>query len=635
MKQFNFNRCLSVLAAAAMLLGSTAQLPKFHADAADPALTGQNARAITSQMTIGWNLGNTLDAHGSKVNTPAKSAMQWGNPEPTKELFETVKNAGFNTVRIPTTWYPHIEYSDAEQMWVVDEEWMDYVKMTVDFAYELDMFIILNVHHENWVNVSEFTDATYADASAKLTSIWAQVADEFAEYDQHLIFEGMNEPRQTGLGGSVEWGAGDTNSRKYINDLNAAFVKTVRAQGSAANNERLLMLPGYCASSDPSAIRAIEIPANSGNVALSVHAYAPYFFTMDTSDKANHQFPGKSGWGEDYDYNLTTLFNNLKSISNEKNAPIIIGEFSSSDFNNTESRVNWAKSYLGKAKDAGIPCVLWDNNNDYDGTGEAHGYVYRLTNTWYPNSAPVVKAMMEVYGVNSVLPEYKEYEAPKFDWAKIPVGDNWIEIYKAEEGEVLKAWKNICDNKIGEYMTEDYELVLVYDSTSDPYLVMQDSDIEDGWYPTYSSASAKDFMLKFTYEDVQATLKNNGTEFADMDNFFISAASEEMTVYGLYAIPLREIKPTEAPTEEEPTEKPTEETTEGTTEEPSDGSFRLPGDVDGDNDFDITDIILLQKVLLACETMKAENVVNADADADGKITAFDLAILKRNILRQR
>ncbi len=630
MKFFNFKRCVSVAAAAAMLLGSTAQLPAFRADASDPALTGQDARAITSQMTIGWNLGNTLDAHGSKVNTPAKSAMQWGNPEPTKELFETVKNAGFNTVRIPTTWYPHIEYSEAEQMWIVDEEWMDYVKMTVDYAYDLDMFVILNVHHEDWVNVSEFTDATYADANAKLTSIWAQVADEFSEYDQHLIFEGMNEPRQTGLGSSVEWGTGDTNSRKYINDLNAAFVNTIRSQGSAANNERLLMLPGYCASSDPSAIRAIEIPANSGNVALSVHAYAPYFFTMDTSDKANHEFPGKSGWGEDYDYNLTTLFNNLKSISSEKNAPIIIGEFSSSDFNNTDDRVNWAKSYLSKAKDAGIPCVLWDNNNDYDGTGEAHGYVYRLTNTWYPNSAPVVKAMMEVYGVNSVLPEYKEYEAPEFDWANIPVGDNWVEIYKAEEGEVLKAWKNICDNEIGEYMTEDYELVLVYDSTSDPYLVMQDSDVEEGWYPTYSDESAKDFMLRFTYDDVQATLTNNNTEFAAMDNFFISAASEEMTVYGLYAVPLREITPTEAPTDE-PTDEPTTEPTE----DPTDGSFRLPGDVDGDNDFDITDIILLQKVLLACETMRAENVVNADADADGKITAFDLAILKRNILRQR
>ncbi len=618
MKKNTFTRWTSIAAAAAMLLTGTMSFP-WNAEAADPALTGQNARAITSQMTIGWNLGNTLDAHGSKVNTPAKSAMQWGNPEPTKELFETVKNAGFNTVRIPTTWYPHIEYSDAEQKWVVNEEWMDYVKMTVDYAYELDMFIILNVHHENWVNVSEFTDATYAEASAKLTGIWTQVAEEFADYDQHLIFEGMNEPRQTGLGGSVEWGAGDNNSRGYINKLNAEFVKSVRGQGSSANAERLLMLPGYCASSDPSAIRAIEIPANSGNVALSVHAYAPYFFTMDTSDKANHEFPGKSGWGEDYDYNLTTLFNNLKSISNEKNAPIIIGEFSSSDFNNTQSRVNWAKSYLGKAKDAGIPCVLWDNNNDYDGTGEAHGYVYRLTNTWYPNSAPVVKAMMDVYGVNCVLPEYKEYEPPKFDWSKIPVEDNWIEIYKAEEGEVLKAWKNICDNKIGEYMNENYELVLVYDSSTDPYLVMQDSDIEDGWYPTYSGASAKDFMLKFTFEDVQATLDNNGTAFADMDNFFISAASAEMTVYGLYAIPLGE---------------PEQPTTEDPTMDTSGDRFHM-GDVNLDEAVDILDIIKLQRYLLGLDTLIPMQEYNADVCEDDVIDAYDLAFLKRNVFRRR
>ncbi len=621
MKRKLFERWASIAAASAMLLANSTTLPQMNADAADPALTGLDAKGITSQMTIGWNLGNSLDAHSAAISNPEKSAMCWGNPEPTKELFETVKAAGFNTVRIPTTWYPHIQYNEAEQRWDVDDEWMEYVKMTVDFAYELDMFIILNVHHENWVNVGEFTDATYTDASAKLTGIWTEVSEVFADYDQHLIFEGMNEPRQTGLGGSVEWGAGDDNSRRYINNLNAQFVNTVRGQGSSANAERLLMLPGYCASSDPSAIRAIEIPANGGNVALSVHAYSPYFFTMDTSDKANHEFPGSSGWGEDYEYALSTLFNNLKSISSEKNAPIIIGEFSASDFNNTDSRVAWAKSYLSKAKDAGIPCVLWDNNNDYDGTGEAHGYVYRLTNTWYPNSAPVIEAMMGVYGVSCTLPEFKEYEPPTFDWEAIPVGDNWIEVYKEAEGTVLEAWDNICENAIGEYLNEDYELVLVYESANDPYLVMQDTDVEDGWHQLYSSATAKDFMLKFTYDDVAETLKNIGKTFDEMDNFFISAANGELTVYGLYAIPLNAEQPTETTA---PSEDPTFTT---------DGSQFPMGDVNLDMKVSVLDIIKLQKYLLATETMLPMQHYYADVIDDDTVNGFDLAALKRMVLK--
>ncbi len=606
----------SVAAAAALLMTAAANLPKM--DAAAAGLSGLDAKAITSQMTIGWNLGNSLDAHSASIKNPAKSVMCWGNPEPTKELFETVKNAGFNTVRIPTTWYPHISYNDAEQRWDVDDEWMDYVKMTVDYAYELDMFIILNVHHEDWVNAAEFNDAAYADASAKLEGIWTEVAEVFADYDQHLIFEGMNEPRQTGLGSSVEWGAGDTNSRKYINDLNAVFVNTIRGQGSSANSERLLMLPGYCASSDPSAIRAIEIPANGGNVALSVHAYTPYFFTMDTSDKANHTFPGKSGWGADYEQELNTMFSNFAAIASEKNAPIIIGEFSASDFDNTDSRVAWAKCYLGNAKNAGIPCVLWDNNVSFNETGEAHGYVYRLTNTWYPNSAPVIKAMMDVYGVESVLPEYKEYEPPKFDWANIPVGDDWIEVYKPAEPDVLGAWKNICDNNIGKYLNENYELVLVYESANDPYLVMQDMDDENGWHQLYSSATAKDFMLKFTYDDVKTTLDNVGKSFDDMENFFISAANGELTVYGLYAIPLN-------------ADQPTETTAPSETIAPQ----IIKGDVDKDGDFDVVDIITVQKYILAQIVLDADQVKAGDADEDGVVTAYDLAFLKRSLFKQR
>lgn len=606
----------SVAAAAALLMTAAANLPKM--DAAAAGLSGLDAKAITSQMTIGWNLGNSLDAHSASIKNPAKSVMCWGNPEPTKELFETVKNAGFNTVRIPTTWYPHISYNDAEQRWDVDDEWMEYVKMTVDYAYELDMFIILNVHHENWVNAGEFNPTSYADASAKLEGIWTEVAEVFADYDQHLIFEGMNEPRQTGLGSSVEWGAGDTNSRKYINDLNAVFVNTIRGQGSSANSERLLMLPGYCASSDPSAIRAIEIPANGGNVALSVHAYTPYFFTMDTSDKANHTFPGKSGWGADYEQELNTMFSNFAAIASEKNAPIIIGEFSASDFDNTDSRVAWAKCYLGNAKNAGIPCVLWDNNVSFNETGEAHGYVYRLTNTWYPNSAPVIKAMMDVYGVESVLPEYKEYEPPKFDWANIPVGDDWIEVYKPAEPDVLGAWKNICDNNIGKYLNENYELVLVYESANDPYLVMQDTDDENGWHQLYSSATAKDFMLKFTYDDVKTTLDNVGKSFDDMENFFISAANGELTVYGLYAIPLN-------------ADQPTETTAPSETIAPQ----IIKGDVDKDGDFDVVDIITVQKYILAQIVLDADQVKAGDADEDGVVTAYDLAFLKRSLFKQR
>ena len=465
-------------------------------------------------------------------SAPVKSVTAWGNEEPTKGLFEAVKAAGFNTVRIPTTWYQHVKYDSAKNKYVISEEWLAYVKKTVDYAYDLDLFVILNVHHEDWVNVSQFTDASYEKTAKMLEDIWSQVSDTFAEYDQHLIFEAMNEPRQTGLGGDVEWGGGDAKSREYVNKLNQVFVNTIRGQGSEENKERLLMLPGYGASSNIDTVKAIAVPKNGGNIALSVHAYYPYFFAMDTSGYANHQFPGKSGYGENYEESINTLFRELEKVSKEKKVPIVIGECGASDFNNTDSRARWATHFLTKAKNAGIPCVFWDNQATYNGTGEAHGMIDRTTYTWFPNAIPMVQAAMKVYGQTSTLGEYKEQV---FDWSEIPVKKNWVELYRSEQGQYIAVWGNQRLENWKPYISKEYDIILVYDSESEPYMVLQ-----GGWHKIFGSRFGKNkYMMKFTYEDVMRTMKAENVRLEDMYNYFASASEKEMILYGVYAVPAK------------------------------------------------------------------------------------------------
>ena len=607
MKKKMLSRVSAVLMASLLLSGFSTLSEQTNLEVNAVELTGQSAFDITSQMTIGWNLGNTLDCAntGFKSTTaPEKFATKWGNPVPTKELFETVQNAGFNTVRIPTTWYEHLEYNEDDDFYYINDTWMDYVQQTVDYAYDLGMFIILNVHHEDWVNASEFTDESFTIASKKLSDIWSQVSETFADYDQHLIFEGMNEPRQTGLGSSVEWGSGDDYSRTYINNLNAVFMNTVRNQGSSANAERLLMLPGYCASSDFNAIRAIEIPENAGNVALSVHAYSPYFFTMDSGDYANHTFPGKSGYGEDYEMSLTNLFTGLKSISDDKNVPIIIGEFSASNFDNTDSRVAWAKDYLTKAKNAGIPCVLWDNNNITNTDGEAHGYLYRLTNTWYDVSAPVIEAMMSVYDITPNLPAYEPYVEPEFSWDAIPVGDDWVELFRPESGKEYKAWQNGIISNWKDYINENYDIVFVYQSAAEPYLVLQGEGTS--WNQVYSTGDNDNFMMYFTYDDVLTSMEQNGTSLDEMKNLYISASSETMTAYGLFAVPK---------------------------ENPNPNPDTLKGDLNADDEISILDIIKLQKYLICKESFDKATWEKADMNNDNIVNIYDLALLKNAILK--
>lgn len=623
-------KILSVITSAACIMSCVCMFgnqanDQYTAEAV--GLTGQSAFDITSQMVIGWNLGNSLDSTNDNLtmeSSPKKFAMAWGNPEPTKELIEAVKNGGFNTIRIPTTWYQHLYLDESTNTYKIDAKWLAYVKQFVDYAYDMDMFVILNVHHENWVNVAKFTDETYNDASKKLNDIWSCLAETFKDYDQHLVFEGMNEPRETNNPSNSEWGDGDANSWNYINRLNKVFVDAVRGQGSSYNKERLLMLPGYHAGNSVSTVRAIEIPENSGNVALSVHAYNPYFFCMDTSNMANHTYPGASGYGSDYKTELQTMFNSYKSIIAEKNVPIVMGEFSASDFNNTESRINWAKDYLSMAKDAGIPCVLWDNNVVADGNsdnGEAHGYIYRLTNTWYPNSAPVIAAMMDTVGVSDYnLPEYKEYVAPEFSWNNVKIGDDWIELYYNKDGNALTAWTPDKVSGWQQYLNEDYMYAMVFDAMIDPAIVAQTSN--DGWYYILSDNDLNsDFVLYYTYEDIKKVFDSNSADIGSISDLYVSAHAGDATIYGLYAVPVNSVQPS------------TEETTEETTEEVKPDI--IPGDVNEDKRVNVFDSVALRRMLLNNLSHPVPMVVlppspsPADTNGNGTIEIADLVLLNQ------
>ncbi len=503
----------------------------------DPeALTGLSAFEITSRMVVGWNLGNSLDSTGGNVNyftLPKLAVRAWGNEEPTQELIAAVKEGGFNTVRIPTTWYQHIRYDKPSDSYIINEKWLAYVKEVVDYAYDLDMFVILNVHHEDWVNVDEFTEESYAKAAQMLEDIWGQVAETFAGYGQHLIFEGMNEPRQVGLGGTVEWGGGDAASQKYVNDLNKVFVDAIRGQGSDFNKERLLMLPGYAASSNIPTIKSIVVPENSGNVALSVHAYFPYTFAMDSSSAADHTFPGKNNGS--HATSIKSLFNSLKQISEEKNVPIIIGECGASDFNNTEDRARWATCFMNCAKEAGIPCVLWDNQATFNGTGEAYGLISRKNFTWFTNSIPMIKAIMEVYGQASNLPEEKTVAKQPFDWADIPVEADWVEIYRNETGLAIDTWGNLWLENWQPYLNAEYDIVMVYESEDQPYMVLQPV-----WHKVFAEEkSDSPYMIRFTFADTQNTMTAENVKLENVTGYFASANSKPMKLYGVFAVPVK------------------------------------------------------------------------------------------------
>jgi len=348
---------------------------------------------ITEDMKIGWNYGNSLDATTGTSHAGLETETAWGNPKATQEMVDALKAKGFNTIRIPTTWFQHLDENNK-----IDAEWMARVHEVVDYAIKDDMYVILNVHHENWVNRADLGTA-YDEMKEKLLAIWNQIADEFKDYDQHLVFECMNEPRAAGT--DHEWWGPTKDEVDTINKLNADFVNLIRSKDSKYSEKRLLMIPGYCASSDLSMMQTVEVP-DDPYVAVSVHAYSPYSFAMQVAD-SNGNLIDHSTYTEAYSSELHTILDNIRKTFVAKDIPVVIGEFSASNYNNTEARCEWATQFITETKQYGIPCVLWDNdargNTD---KSECHDYLNRDTLEWYEDSGEVIDTMMKVLADDSV-----------------------------------------------------------------------------------------------------------------------------------------------------------------------------------------------------------------------------------------
>lgn len=343
---------------------------------------------ITEAMGLGWNLGNQLEA--SSGGLPSETC--WGNPEITKELIDTVKSQGFKTVRIPVSYLDMI--GDGPD-YKIDTDWLDRVQEVVDYVVNNDMFAIVNMHGDGYYTVDHSwllcaeDDDKQTEIKDKYGKVWTQIADRFKDYDQHLIFESMNEEFNN------DYGKPDEKAYDNINAYNQIFVDSVRATGSN-NEKRWLLLPGWNTNIDYTAgdDYNFKIPTDKGckadgkRIMISVHYYDPFNFTIDENKTAKTQW-GKyavknyDNWGqEDYVDSQMALLNE-KFVS--QGYPVVIGEFGAQDKTEkfadyNEFRRYWAEYLIKAAKKNGVVCVYWDNGyNGNKGFGIINRFDYTIT----------------------------------------------------------------------------------------------------------------------------------------------------------------------------------------------------------------------------------------------------------------
>ncbi|MBR6384737.1 MAG: cellulase family glycosylhydrolase [Ruminococcus sp.] len=322
-------------------LGNTSQTETIQSEKIYEEYEGDfmTSQQIVNDIKVGWNLGNSLESYNTG-KTGLSTETGWGNVKTTREIIDSVKNAGFNAIRIPVTWGEHMDGN------VIQEEWLDRVEEIVDYAYCDNMYIIINMHHDDYIWFKP-QESEYESCREKFCAIWQQISERFADYGDHLIFEGMNEPRT--VGSNNEWTGGTPEERAIVNKYNQDFVDTVRSTGGK-NTVRTLIVTTYGASAENSAINDVVIPKGK-NIVLNLHYYAPWKFADGSS----------TVFGDIEKNELNTKFIQLKNQFIDNGTPVIIDEFGCVAVADDETRAAYFEYYLSYAKMNGIKCFVWDN----------------------------------------------------------------------------------------------------------------------------------------------------------------------------------------------------------------------------------------------------------------------------------
>lgn len=329
----------------------------------EASVTGKTAAKIAENMGVAWNLGNSLESvYGSgEVNEKA-----YGNPKTTKKLIQSVKAAGFNTIRIPVSYLNKI---GSAPDYTIDSDYLNRVQQVVDYAYDMGMYVIIDIHGDgfnditnSWIDIS-ISNVTQVDEMLnKFRKVWSQIANRFAEYDQRLVFESFNEL----MINDVYLSSPDP-AYANINALNQAFVNAVRASGSQ-NTDRVLIVSGYNTDIDltvspvASTTKFIKPKDTKTNrLMLSVHYMDPFDFTLNSNN-------GTSSWGTDAELShMHEQFNKISSFANSLNMPVFLGEYGPMDKENIAVRSSYCYWLNYYAAENGIVTAYWDNGVLGDG----------------------------------------------------------------------------------------------------------------------------------------------------------------------------------------------------------------------------------------------------------------------------
>lgn len=294
--------------------------PSYNTSPLPPDDSGMGSTAVelAAKMSLGWNIGNTLEAIGGET--------AWGNPMVTESLIQLVKSNGFDAIRIPCSWDQNMsDPSKAE----ISTQWLNRVKEVVQYCVDNDMYVLLNIHWDGGWLENNVTPASQEENNAKQKAFWEQIATHLRDFDEHLMFAGTNEP-------NVE----NATQMAVLNSYHQTFIDAVRATGGR-NSYRVLVVQGPSTDVEKTYELMSSLPTDPtpNRMMAEIHYYTPYQFCLMEEDASwgNMFYYWGEGyhsttdternatWGEEADVDRLLGLMKAKFVNN--GIPVILGEY--------------------------------------------------------------------------------------------------------------------------------------------------------------------------------------------------------------------------------------------------------------------------------------------------------------------
>jgi endoglucanase len=297
---------------------------------------------INKLLGRGVNLGNALEG-------PNEGA--WGVILQ-EEYFQLIKDAGFNSIRLPVRWSAH---ALNEPPYTIDPKFFGRVDWAVKNTLSRNLALVFTMHYYNEL---------YSDPNGhkeRYLALWKQIAEHYKDYPETLLFELLNEPQ-----GSLD-----------IAGWNV-LLKEALAVVRRSNPYRTVVI-GPANFNDIYKIKTLELPKDDRNIIVTFHYYLPYRFTHQGAPWVpdSNKWLGMKWTGSEDEKRLVVKdFDLAANWANQNNRPIHLGEFGAFEKADMDSRARWTKCVADTAVEHGFSFSYWEFCSGF-------GLYDRRTKSWH------------------------------------------------------------------------------------------------------------------------------------------------------------------------------------------------------------------------------------------------------------